>query len=170
MNLDETSGEKLGRPQQKWFRVGGIAAILLAVGYLVIFPLYFRVGAPPSDGSSWFEYLPAKTSLWWAIVTISGFTDFLFIPVTLALYLALKGQGKNAMLLAAAFVGAFVLLDLAVTWSHYASILTLYKKYAATRDEAVRAGYLAAADYGSAMLASPLEIVYSIVTLHSEFS
>jgi hypothetical protein len=77
----------------------------------------------------------------------------------------LKGHGKNAMLLATAFVGAFVSLDLAVTWSHYASILTLYDKYAATSNEAQRAGYVAAADYGSAMLTSAVEIVYSIVTL-----
>jgi hypothetical protein len=165
MNLDETSGDRLGVPQLKWFRVGGIAAILLAVGYVVIFPLYFRVGAPPSGGDAWFKYLPAKTSLWWAIVAVSVVTDFLFVPVTLALYLALKNQGKNAMLLATAFVCAFVSLDLAVTWSHYASILTLYEKYAATSNVALRAGYLAAADYGSAMLTSPLEIVYSIVTL-----
>jgi len=165
MNPGETSGDGFGASQQNWLRLGGIAAILLAVGYVVIFPLYFRVGVPPSGGDAWFQYLPAKTSLWWAIVAISVITDFLFLPVTLALYLALKRQGKNAMRLAAAFVYAFVSLDLAVTWSHYASILTLYEKYSATSNETLRAGYLAAADYGSAMLASPLEIVYSIVTL-----
>jgi hypothetical protein len=165
MNLDKTAGDRLGASQEKWFRVGGIAAILLAVGYVVIFPLYFRVGAPPSDGDAWFKYLPTKTSLWWAILAVCVFTDFLYVPVTLALYLALKNQSKNAMLLATAFVGAFVSLDLAVTWSHYALILTLCEKYAATSNEALRAGYLAAADYGSAMLTSPLEIVYSIVTL-----
>jgi len=169
MNLDETPRDGLAAPQQNWFRAGGIAAILLAVGYVAIFPLYFRVGAPPAGGDAWFKYLPAKTTLWWAIVAISVVTDFLFLPVTLALYLALKSQGRNAMLLAASFVGAFVTLDLAVTWSHYASILTLYEKYAATSDAALRAGYLAAADYGSAMLTSPLEIVYSIVTLSFGF-
>lgn len=165
MNLSETADDKLDVSQTKWFRVGGIAAILLAVGYVVIFPLYFRVGAPPSGGDAWFKYLPTKTNLWWAIVAVSVFTDFLFLPVTLALYLALKSKGQNAMLLATSFVCTFVSLDLAVTWSHYASILTLYEKYAATSNESLRAGYLAAADYGSAMLTSPLEIVYSIVTL-----
>jgi hypothetical protein len=92
-------------------------------------------------------------------------TDFLFVPVAWALYLALKDAGRNAMLLATVFVGLFVVLDLAVTWSHYASILVLYAEYTAASDEVLRMGYLAAANYGSAMLTSRLEIVYSIVTL-----
>jgi hypothetical protein len=165
MKLDETANDKVGLDQRKWYGVGGIAALLLAIGYVVIFPLYFRVGAPPSGGDAWFKYLPGKTTLWWAIVAVSVLTDFLFLPLSLTLYLALRGQGKNLMLIAIAFVGAFVFLDLAVTWSHYASILTLYGKYAAATNDVQRAGYVAAADYGSAMLSSPLEIVYAIVTL-----
>jgi hypothetical protein len=100
-------------------------------------------------------------------VALSVLTDFLFVPVTLALYLALRRQGENAMLLAAAFVGLFITLDLAVTWSHYASILTLYENYAHTTDEFLRDSYIAAADYGSVVLTSRLEVVYSIVTLSS---
>jgi uncharacterized membrane protein len=69
------------------------------------------------------------------------------------------------MLLATAFVGLFVLLDLAVTWSQYASVLTLYESYSTSPDDAHRASYVAAANYASAMLNSPLEIVYAIVTL-----
>jgi hypothetical protein len=165
MNADERLADKLDTDQKKWFRVGGVAAILLALGYTVILPLYFRVGAPPIGGDAWFKYLPGKTNVWWAIVAISVLTDLLFIPVALSLYLALHDKGKNAMLLATGFVMAFVFLDLAVTWSHYASVLTLYQEYAATSDEVVRARYLGAAEYGSAVLNSPLEIVYSIVTL-----
>jgi len=59
----------------------------------------------------------------------------------------------------------FVVLDLGVTWSHYASILTLYSKYSTATENVQRAGYLATANYGSAMLTSLLEIVYAIVTL-----
>jgi hypothetical protein len=56
-------------------------------------------------------------------------------------------------------------LDLAVTWSHYASILVLYSKYSTATSDLQRAGYVAAANYGSAVLTSPLEVVYAIVTL-----
>jgi hypothetical protein len=58
-------------------------------------------------------------------------------------------------------------LDLAITWPHYASILTLYREYSGAADDANRAGYVAAANYASAILSSPLEIVYAIVTLSS---
>jgi hypothetical protein len=162
---EKTAGDTVGVDQKKLYRVGGIAALLLAIGYVIIVSLYAQVGAPPSGGEAWFRYLAGKTTIWWWILGLSVFTDFLFVPVTLALYLALKEASRNAMLVATAFVGLFVVLDLAVTWSHYASILTLYGEYAKVADEGQRAGYLAAANYGSAMLASRVEIVYAIVTL-----
>src|SRR6516225_1652390 len=119
----------------------------LGIGYIIIFPLYAYVGPPPSGADAWFKYLPGKTTAWWVIVGLSVFTDFLFVPLALALYLALKGCNRNAMLLAVAFVGLFVVLDLAVTWSHYASILTLYGKYSIATDDVQRGGFLAAANY-----------------------
>jgi len=58
MNPDETAGNKLGVDQMIWYRVGGIAAVLLAVGYTIIVPLFFHVGAPLTlemPGSSIFQ-------------------------------------------------------------------------------------------------------------------
>ena len=155
----------LSRIQKQWYRVGGTAALVLAIGYVIIIPLYAHVGAPPNGAEAWFKYLPGKTTIWWAILGLSVFTDFLYVPVAFALYLALKELNRNVMLLATAFVGLFVVLDLAVTWSHYASVLSLYGNYATATDDAHRASYIAAANYASAMLNSPLEIVYAIVTL-----
>jgi len=151
--------------QKQWYRVGGGAALVLAVGYVIITVLYARVGVPPDSGDAWFKYLPGKTTAWWAILAISVFTDFLYIPVVFALYLALRELNRNLMLLATAFVGLFVVLDLAVTWSHYASVLLLYRNYVSIADDAHRASYIAAANYASAILRSPLEVVYAIVTL-----
>ena len=155
------------RAQKHWYRLGSIAAIVLGIGYIIIFPLYARVGAPPSGGEAWFGYFPGKTTIWWAILGLSVFTDFLYVPLALVLYLALRKIEGNAMLLATAFIGLFVVLDLAVTWSHYASILILYSRYCAATSDVQRAGYLAAANYGSAVLTSPLEVVYAILTLSS---
>jgi hypothetical protein len=163
--VEKTTLNGLSQIQKRWYRVGSIAALVLAIGYVIIIPLYAHVGAPPSGAEAWFRYLSEKTTAWWAILGISVFTDFLYVPVAFALYLALKELNKNLMLIATAFVGLFVVLDLAVTWSHYASVLTLYGKYATATDDNHRASYIAAANYASAMLNSPLEIVYAIVTL-----
>jgi hypothetical protein len=168
IRVEKPAADAICEDEKYWYRVGGIAALVLAIGYIIIFPLYAHVGAPPNGGGqAWFEYLPGKTTVWWAILGLSVFTDFLFVPLAFALYLALKGVNRNAMLLATAFVGLFVVLDLAVTWTHYASILTLFGDYSAAVDDSHRAGILAAANYASAVLRSPLEIVYAIVTLSS---
>ncbi|HEY1209476.1 MAG TPA: hypothetical protein VGE85_08915 [Terracidiphilus sp.] len=165
MKTEELAVDAAGRPDQKfWYRVGSIAAIVLGIGYIIIIPLYARVGAPPSGGEAWFNYLPGKTTIWWAILALSVFTDFLYVPIALVLYLALEKVNRGAMLLATAFIGLFVALDLAVTWSHYASMLVLYGQYSTATSDLQRAGYLAAANYGAAVLASRLEVVIAIVT------
>jgi hypothetical protein len=127
--------------------------------------LYAHVGAPPAGGGeAWFQYLPGKTRVWWAILGLSVLTDFLFVPLAYALYLALKESNRNAMLLASAFVALFVVLDLSFAWSHYTSLLVLFSNYSKATD-AVQRMYIAAANYASAVLMSHLEIVYAIVTL-----
>src|SRR6266508_2244728 len=152
-------------PDGKWsYRVGGISALVLGVAYIVIFPLYAHVGAPPSgDGEAWLQYLAGKTTVWWAILGLSVLTDFLYVPVALSLYLALKGVHRNAMLLATALVGLFVVLDLAVSWSAFASLLTLSGNYTAASNDVQRAAYVTAAHGASAVLTSRLEVVYAIV-------
>jgi hypothetical protein len=79
--------------------------------------------------------------------------------------LALKRINRNAMLIASSFVGLFVVLDLAVTWSNYAALLTLSGLYDVATNDMQRAAYVAAAHYPSAVLASHLEIVYAIAIL-----
>ena len=147
------------------YRVGGIASLLLGVGILAIFPLIAQVGAPPSgDGEVWLNISRARSRSGgpsWPLVL----TDLLFVPVAFALYFALKGLERNTMLIATAFMLLFVVLDLAVTWSHYAALLTLSARHEAATTDVQRAAYVAAADYASAVLASPLLIVYAIVVL-----
>jgi hypothetical protein len=165
MKVEQPTVDSADLDRKQWYRVGGIAAFVLGIAYIIIIPLYAHVGAPPIGGEAWFEYLRGKTTIWWTILGLSVFTDFLFVPVALALYLALKDTNRNAMLLATAFVGLFVVLDLAVTWSNYASMLILYSDYSRATNDIQRAAYLPAANYASAILASPLAIVYAIVTL-----
>lgn len=57
----------------------------------------------------------------------------------------------------------FVLLDLAVTWTHHASILALYRSYAADGDAQHRAAYLAGSEYAASIYGTPLLTFYIIV-------
>ncbi len=152
-------------PDWKWlYRVGGISALFLGIGYIVTILLYALVGAPPSGGEAWLKYLDGKTTVWWTILGLSVLTDWLFVQVTFSLYLALKEVNRNLMLSATAFVGLFVVLDLAVTWPNYAALITLSGHYAAATNDAQRAAYIAAANYADAVLPYSLP-VYSILIL-----
>lgn len=105
VNTDDPDGKSL-------YRAGGISAFVLALAYIISIALYAYVGAPPSGGEAWLKYLAGKTTVWWAILGLSVLTDFLFVPIAFALYLALKGVNRNATLLATAFVGC----SLSWTW------------------------------------------------------
>src|SRR4249919_1241625 len=116
-----TAADSVDPSGKSLYLAGGISALVLGCAYLAIFPLFARVGAPPvGDGEVWLKYLAGKTALWWTILVLSVLTDFLYVPVALALYLALENVSRNVMLVATAFVLLFVVLDLSVTWSHYA--------------------------------------------------
>jgi hypothetical protein len=152
-------------PEGKWlYRVGGISALVLGIAYIVIIALYIQVGAPPSGGEVWLKYLAGKTTVWWVILGLSVLTDFLFAPVAISLLLALKEVNRNLILVATAFVGLFIILDLAVTWPNYASLITLSSNYAAATNDTQRAAFAAATNYASAVLPYG-QTVYSILAI-----
>jgi hypothetical protein len=149
--------------ERQFYRWGGMAALLVAIGYVAIIPLFASVGAPPVTGEAWFHYLPGKTTVWWVIVWLSVVTDLLYLPVAWALWIALRKAGTIQMLAAMVCMHLFVALDLAVTWMHHASLLALFQNYSSAADEAHRAAYLAAAEYASSIYATPLLAFYIIV-------
>jgi hypothetical protein len=164
MSAQKLSGQSADADAAWLYRVGGISALLIGIGYIATIALYVPVGAPPGQGEAWLQYLAGKTMIWWAIVALSVLTDVLFIPVALALCRALTPVNRSAMLVTSTLMGLFVALDLAVTWPNHAALITLSGQYA-TGKEAQRAADVAAATYASSVLASSLEAVYSILIL-----
>jgi hypothetical protein len=153
-------------PDGKWlYRVGGLSAILFGIAYIIIIGLYVPMGAPPSGAEARLTYIAGNTPSWWAILGLSVLTDFLLVPVALALYLALKGINRNMMLIATAGMGLFIVLDLAITWTNYASLIALSGNYAAAANDAQRAVIVTAATYPSTVLESNLLFVYNTLTL-----
>jgi hypothetical protein len=144
-------------------RVGGVAALLLAAGYVVIMPLFATVGAPPAGAQARLEYHSTGTAAWWGIVALSVLTDLLFVPIAASLYAVLRRFGQPAMLIATIFTLLFVALDLAVLWPAKVSLIGLGEQYAAS--PAQRDLLLGAAAYPAAVVDSILTSVYSVLTL-----
>jgi hypothetical protein len=150
----------------KWLcRAGGISALALGIAYVVIIALYVPIGAPPSACEARLAYLAENKTAWWAILGLSVLTDLLFVPVALSLYVVLKEVNRNAMLLATACVALFIVLDLAITWTNYAALITLSNKYTRAGNEAQRMAAITAADYPCAVLESSLLFVYNTLVL-----
>ncbi len=142
-------------------RIGGICAIGLGVAYLVIIAIYLRIGAPPGALEARLAYIAANTTAWWTILGLSVLTDFLFVPLAFSLYFWLKDLNRYLMLLAVACIMSFVVLDLAITWTNYASLITLSGRYAVAAGEVQRAVIVTAAEYPGAVLQSSLLFVYN---------
>jgi hypothetical protein len=161
MTTDRMATASPGADDRTLYRVGGLAALGIGIGYVVIIPIYIAVGAPPTGAEAWLTYLAGKTAPWWAILGLSVLTDLLFVPLALTLYRALRRIDRNTMALAAAFMLLFVGVDLAVTWTNYAVLISLADQYAGATD-VERTAQLAAATSASVVLSSTLEAVYSI--------
>jgi len=150
----------------KWmYRVAGICAIALVVGYFLTFPLYAWTGNPPASGvEAQLAYFGEHAAGWWAITLLMVVTDLLLVPIYVGIYLALKHINKGLMLVALAFKAfLFVILDLAVTWTAYSAMIIAGAQYGAATTEVQRAALAAAAAYPSAMLVSPLTDTFANV-------
>jgi len=163
MSTENTMAAAIDPDTKGLYRAGGISAIVLGLSYLVIIALYVLGGVPPNEPEEWLKHLSGHTTAWWAILGLSVLTDFLFVPVALALYVALKQVNRSAVLAGTSLVLSFVVLDLAVTWPHYSSLITLSGHYAAATNGAQRTAIVAGASYPTAVLTSTLVGVYAIL-------
>jgi hypothetical protein len=153
-------------PEGKWlYRVGGIAAIILVVGYFVTFPILAWMGEWPASGvGAQLAYFAERAAGWWAIVFLMVVTDLLLIPIFFGIYFALKHINKGLMLVALVFKAfLFVILDLAVTWTAFSAMIIAGVQYGAAATEAQRAALATGAAYASAMMNSPVAGTYAVL-------
>lgn len=165
MSVQTIKGNAVDLDGSWMYRVGGLSALAFGIAYIIIIALYVPMGAPPGGAEARLMYVAANTTTWWGIIGLSVLTDFLLVPVAFALYFALQGVNRSAMLLAVTFMGLFVVLDLSVTWTNYVVLTTLGENYTAAANDMQRAALVAAAAYPSAVLESGLLFVYNTLTL-----
>jgi hypothetical protein len=157
---EDTSGNQ---NEKALYRLGGIAAIVLGLSYVIITVLYILGGALPTSSEEWLRHLAKHTAEWWGILGLSVLTDFLFLLVAWALYNALKDVDRNAMAAGAGLLSLFVVLDLAITWPNFSALITLSGKYNVALGETQRMALVAAANYAHEILSSRLFAVYVIL-------
>ena len=114
--------EKLG------YCIGGLCGLALGIGYVIIIVLYAPIGAPPVNIDALLRYLGTNPSRWWWIIGLSVLTYALFLPVAMSVYSALRTARRYLVCLAVAFILLFVFLDLAITWTNYASLVALKRQ------------------------------------------
>lgn len=153
-------------PEGKWmYRVAGVAAVVLAVGYVLAIPIYALVGDQPATGiEAQLTYFADHAAGWWSIVVLMVATDLLYVPVYFGLYAALKHLNRGLVAMGVAFAAfLFVILDLAVTWTGYSTMIVVGSDYAAATSGVQQTALVAAAAYPAAVLESPILGTYAIV-------
>jgi hypothetical protein len=152
--------------QGSWmYRVAGVAGVVLAVGYLAAIPIYALVGDQPAAGiEAQLAYFADHAAGWWSIVVLMVVTDLLYVPVYFGFYASLKHINRGLVAMGVAFAAfLFVILDLAVTWTGYSTMIIVGSDYVAATSEAQQAALVAAAAYPAAILESPILGTYAIV-------
>ena len=143
------------------YRAGGLALATAGILYLIGATLGFYLGLTPGNSQQYFQSLVshpvAAQFTYWTF----SLADILFIPATLALYLALKEINKNAMLIAAGLLSFFIILDLGVTELNTLALVSIAESYASASSDTLREAYQAAANWGLATL--PLATFFSWV-------
>jgi hypothetical protein len=146
------------------YRWGGISALVAGIIYLIGIALSFSLGAVPSGGEAILKYLAGHTTLAYAFFGLSILADFLLVPVALALYLALKGINKSAMLAATGFGGLYLVLDLGGTLITWVALTTLSQNYAAATSDIQRAAYVVTANYAAALISASSNVYSSVLS------
>ncbi len=134
------------------YRAGGVCLLLSELIWLAVAVLSIVIGPAPSGGEAYLTSVAQHAAASQVDFGIFALSDLLLLPAALALYLALKHVGKNAMLIATGLLILFAVVDLAVTELNSLALVTLTRQYAAAASDVQRAAYVAAADYALATL------------------
>jgi fumarate reductase subunit D len=144
--MNEVSAENADSIRNSLYRIGGVAALICALMYVITLGVYipaYRVGPPPATMLEWFMLFQTNplTGLFFL-----GLADIVIMilwgPLALAIYDALKQSGKTWARIAISFVFVGMAVYLATNTAF--SMLSLSHKYAAAITEVEKTVTLAA--------------------------
>ncbi len=148
----EASGAGMRPARRGLLRAGGACLLVCGLIYIAGAALSIVIGPPPSGGEPYLRAPAGHAAVSEANFALWVLADVLLLPATLALYLALEPVARNAMLVAAALMVLFAVLDLAVTERVSLALVALARQYTAAASGVQRAAWAAAADHALATL------------------
>jgi hypothetical protein len=159
--------ESVDRSWNWLYKLGGVSFLVVGAwyglsnywGYLTGVPAPGFATPPVATNQQYFDILashPTSSTIFYSMYSL---IDLFVIPALLALYLALKGINKNAMLVAVGMVAVWAVIDLGVTEFNSLTLVSLAQSYNAATDATQRAAFLAAGYY--ALGAIPIATFYS---------
>jgi len=159
-NLTET----IDKSWKGLYRWGGLSALTAGVLYIIALLLALGLGVPSSaTGEGTLKWFSGQTTLAYTWYGLAIAADILLVPALLALYLALKGINKNALLAAAAIGGLALALDLGANLITWTALITLSQNYAAATSDVQRAAFVATADYAVGITSVSATVFSSII-------
>lgn len=144
--------------------IAGYSGIIIAIVYAFISTAFAVSGFPlPIEASKWVTYLEGKTNIWWWIIWLSIITNILYLPFTFGLYEIFKKSYKILLMIVGLLFALFVFLELALTWTHYPTIIEMTQRYNIASSETQKLMILSAIEYASASFQTPITAFYTIV-------
>jgi hypothetical protein len=151
----------IGQNDRWLYRVGGIAAYITGILYIIGLVLLVYAGKSPTNGAAWLSFVNGHRGLWLTVIADTLGIDIVSLVVNVTLYVALRPKHRGLALIATLWACAANLLIEATTNSNYGSLLSLSSHFA-TASTAQQAANVAAANYASAALSSGLTFVYDL--------
>ncbi len=150
--MNKTDTETADSTWDSLYRIGGAAALICAVMYVITLGVYipaYRASPPPSTVLEWFTLFQSQPITGLFFLGLADiFIVILWGPMALALYAVLKQSHKTWSMIATIFVFVGMAVYLATNTAF--SMLSLSDQYAAATAEAEQSIVLAA---GRAMIA-----------------
>jgi hypothetical protein len=134
------------------YKVGGICLFLAGIIFITVAILSMFLGPAPSSAEPYLKSLATNTVLAQINFGLYAFSDFLFLPVVLALYLSLKQINKNVMLIAAGLMTLYIIFDFGITELNSLTLVSLTQNYSTAINDLQRSTILASAAYALATL------------------
>ena len=145
------------------YRAGGIGWIIVGVLYFVEIPLFFVLASSLSSGDAALKNLAGQALIAQITIGLAIVSHLFSIPGILAFYHVLKRVNKNAMLVAAAFLSLYLVLDMAVATPNFISLITLSQNYAAATSDVQRTAYSVAANYAFSLFSTSTPVYGSLI-------